>query len=106
MPDQETIERIQQEVVSANKAKLYERKKLLINTPEESPMQVDENGDTIRQMLGDTKTKTKPEYTSAEVKSKHHNWLRDQSINKELTLADYINVKHKSLFERLKGFFK
>ena len=55
MPDQPTIERIQQEVVSANKAKLYERKKLLINTPEESPMQVDENGDTIRQMLGNTK---------------------------------------------------
>ena len=77
MSDQETIERIQQEVHTANKAKLYERKKLLINTPEESPMQVDENGDTIRQMLGDTKTK--PEYTSAEVKSKHHNWLLDNS---------------------------
>ena len=87
MPDQETIERIQQEVVSANKDRLYQATK----------KEVDNNK---------LQVKPKPEYTSAEVKSKHHNWLLDQSINKELTLADYINVEHKSLFERLKGFFK
>ena len=30
-------------------------KKILINTPQQSPMQVDENGDTMRQMFGTVK---------------------------------------------------
>ena len=32
-------------------------KKILINTPQEAPMQVDENGDTWRQMFGSAKEK-------------------------------------------------
>ena len=32
-------------------------KKILINTPQEAPMQVDENGDTWRQMFGSVKEK-------------------------------------------------
>jgi len=32
-------------------------KKILINTPEQAPMQVDENGDTWRQMVGSAKEK-------------------------------------------------
>jgi len=30
-------------------------KKILINTPQQAPMQVDENGDTMRQMFGTVK---------------------------------------------------
>ena len=78
MPDQETIERIQQEVVSANKDRLYQATK----------KEVDNNR---------LQAKPKPEYTSAEVKSKHHNWLLDQSINEGLTLADYINKIKKAI---------
>ena len=85
MPDQETIERIQQEVHTSNKAKLYERKKLLINTPEESPMQVDENGDTIRQMLGDTK-----KYSSKLSKETQDKMVEYVKTNSKATLQDVI----------------
>ena len=32
-------------------------KKILISTPQQSPMQVDENGDTLRQMFGEVEKK-------------------------------------------------
>jgi|TARA_R100000789_G_scaffold37933_1_gene40440 hypothetical protein len=38
-----------------------------------------------------------------ELKISHHNNRLESKINP--TLDDYINVKHKSLFERLKGLF-
>jgi len=38
-----------------------------------------------------------------ELKMSHDNHLLESKINP--TLDDYINVKHKSLFERLKGLF-
>ena len=38
-----------------------------------------------------------------ELKISHHNYLLESKINP--TLDDYINVKHKNLFERLKGLF-
>ena len=38
-----------------------------------------------------------------ELKMSHHNHLLESKINP--TLDDYINVKHKSLFEGLKGLF-
>ena len=38
-----------------------------------------------------------------ELKMSHHNNRLESKINP--TLDDYINVKHKSLFERLKGLF-
>jgi len=38
-----------------------------------------------------------------ELKISHHNHLLESKINP--TLDDYINVKHKSLFEGLKGLF-
>ena len=85
MSDQPTIERIQQEVHTANKAKLYERKKLLINTPEESPMQVDENGDTIRQMLGNTK-----KYSSKLSKETQDKMVEYVKTNSKATLQDVI----------------
>lgn len=34
-------------------------KKILISTPQQSPMQVDENGDTWRQMFGQSEKKDK-----------------------------------------------
>jgi len=36
-------------LVEMNKGKM---KKILINTPQQAPMQVDENGDTLRQVFG------------------------------------------------------
>ena len=61
MPDQETIERIQQERHSANHDKLYQATK----------KEVDDNK---------LKVKPKPEPTYAELKASHDNHFLDQQI--------------------------
>jgi UV DNA damage repair endonuclease len=38
-----------------------------------------------------------------ELKISHHNYLLENKTNP--TLDDYINIKHKNLFEKLKGLF-
>ena len=73
------IERIQQEVVTKNKAEVYEHKKA--KQPVELPVGIQ----------------------VTELKISHHNNRLESKTNP--TLDDYINVKHKSLFEKLKGLF-
>ena len=76
------IERIQQEVHTANHNKMHQRRKDVWKDSE-LPIKIQES-------------KRNPE-----LKISHHNHLLESKINP--TLDDYINVKHKSLFERLKG---
>ena len=75
------IERIQQEVHTANHIKMYEKQKQSKELEEQKK-------------LG---------YEVGRLQMKHANDLLESKINP--TLDDYINVKHKSLFERLKGLF-
>ena len=72
MPDQKTIELIQQERHTANHDRLYQATK----------KEVDNNELQAKIKLGSE---------VQELEMKHSNWLLDQSISKELTLADYIN---------------
>ena len=75
MSDQPTIERIQQEVVSANKDRLYQATK----------KEVDNNR---------LQAKPKPEYTNTELKASHDNHFLDQQIEMiRQELKDCINEK-------------
>ena len=91
MPDQETIERIQQERHSANHDKLYQATKKEVD---------DHELKATAQRVRDGS----PQITNQELQISHHNHHLESKINP--TLEDYINVKHKSLFERLKGLFR
>ena len=76
MPDQETIERIQQEVVSANKDRLYQATK----------KEVDNNR---------LQAKPKPEPTYTELKASHDNHFLDQQIEMiRQELIDCVNEKN------------
>ena len=61
---------------------------ILINTPEQAPMQVDENGDTLRQIFGDTKKNQLNKKTQAK-------------------MVEYIkNNSTKSIKKEIREFFK
>ena len=62
--------------------------KIIINTPKQAPMQVDENGDTLRQMFGDTKKNQLDKKT----KAKMMEYIKSNST--------------KSLKELIKKFYK
>ena len=73
MPDQKTIERVQQEVHTPNHAQIYEQKKKC----EELDKELEATAQSARD--------------SQALEMQHHNKLVDQSIREGLTLADYIN---------------
>ena len=91
MPDQLTKERIDQEVVSANKDRLYQATKKEVD---------DHELKATAQRVRDSSS----HITNQELQISHHNHQLESKINP--TLKDYINVKHKSLFEKLKGLFR
>ena len=75
MPDQETIERIQQERHTANHVRKYEQEK-----------KAKELEATVQSARD-----------SQALEMQHHNWLVDQSVSEGLTLTDYINKIKKAI---------
>ena len=88
MPDQETIEQVQQEVHTPNHVRKFEQEK--------KAKELEATEQSVRD--------GSPQITNQELQISHHNHHLESKINP--TLEDYINVKHKSLFERLKGLFR
>jgi acetylglutamate synthase len=75
MPDQEIIERVQQEVHTANHVRKYEQEK--------KAKELEATAQSARD--------------SQALEMQHHNKLVDQSIREGLTLADYINKIKKAI---------
>ena len=75
MPDQETIERIQQERHTSNHVRKYEQEK-----------KAKELEATVQSARD-----------SQALEMQHHNWLIDQSVSEGLTLTDYINKIKKAI---------
>ena len=75
MPDQQTIERVQQEVHTPNHVREYEQEKRY--------KELEATSQSVRD--------------SQALEMQHHNWLVDQSISEGLTLADYINKIKKAI---------
>jgi len=76
--------------------------------PEKHIQELKDHRDTKNKSEMDQHKKAKPVELPVgiqvtELKMSHHNHLLESKINP--TLDDYINVKHKSLFEKLKGLF-
>ena len=76
--------------------------------PEKHIQELKDHRNTKNQSEMYQRKKSKPvelpvDITLDELKISHHNYLLESKINP--TLDDYINVKHKNLFERLKGLF-
>jgi hypothetical protein len=75
MPDQKTIERVQQEVHTPNHVRKYEQEK--------EHKELEATAQSARD--------------SQALEIQHHNKLVDQSISEGLTLADYINKIKKAI---------
>ena len=88
MSDQKTIDLIGQEVHTPNHVRKFEQEK--------KAKELEATEQSVRD--------GSPQITNQELQISHHNHHLESKINP--TLEDYINVKHKSLFERLKGLFR